>query len=314
MTSMASSALPTSAPAVVVPSGSTLHEGFVVTPPRPKSDWSINDFEILHKLGGGQYGTVYLASVKGSNFVVALKKLALPEVAKHGVVMQLRREVEIAFHTRHKYLLRTYGYFYDSAHVFLILEACGRGMLYSELTKVKVYPPSMAAKYVAQLAEALQYLHQHHILHRDIKPENILLDHDGNIKLADFGWSVHDPNERRKTACGTPEYFPPEIVDLQSYNCTADLWCLGVFCYELLVGQTPFFDKEQKRIYANIREMALEIPTNIPEEARDLIGQLLRRESSERITLHRVLKHPFLTTFYYEPNGIHPPSSKRVRE
>lgn len=60
-------------------------------------------------------------------------------------------------------------------------------MLYSELNRVKTFPPTTAARYVAQLGEALMYLHQHHILHRDIKPENILLDHNYNIKLADFG-------------------------------------------------------------------------------------------------------------------------------
>jgi aurora kinase len=299
---------------ITVPAGCTLHDGLVVVPSKPKSDWSLQDFDILHKLGGGQYGTVYLASTRGTNYVVALKKLKVEEVAKQGVMSQLRREVEIAFHTRHKYLLRTYGYFYDQEDVYLILEPCAKGMLYTELTKVKCYAPSTAAKYVAQLAEALHYLHQHHVLHRDIKPENILLDHNGNIKLADFGWSVHDPKNRRKTACGTPEYFPPEIVDLRPYDSSADLWCLGIFCYELLVGQTPFFADKPKAIYENIRKLDLVIPEHLPDEAKDLIGNLLRREGADRMTMHKVLRHPFLARYYYEPNDIAPPTSKRDRD
>jgi aurora kinase len=296
-----------------VPSTSSLHEGYIVAS-EPKSDWVLSDFEILHKLGGGQYGTVFLASVKGSNFVVALKKLVIKEVAKQGVIAQLRREVEIAFHTRHKYLLRTLGYFFDRNDVYLILEPCAKGMLYSELTRQRFYPPSIAAKYVAQLAEALQYLHTHHVLHRDIKPENILLDHNSNIKLADFGWSVHDPKNRRKTACGTPEYFPPEIVDVKPYDCSTDLWCLGVFCYELLVGRTPFFNEDQKAIFSNIRKLDFTIPDTVPEDARDLINALLKRAGSDRMTLARVLRHPFLVKFYYEPNDIQPPVAKRDRE
>lgn len=304
----------TAAPQIVVPPGCTLHDNIIVAPPEPKSEWSLNDFEILHKLGGGQYGSVSLASVKGMNFIVALKKLNLEQQVQHQVMSQLRREVEIAFNTRHPYLLRTYGYFYDADHIYLILEPCAKGMLYSELQKVKCYPPSTAARYVAQLAEALLYLHQHHILHRDIKPENILLDHNSNIKLADFGWSVHDPKTRRKTACGTPEYFPPEIVELQAYDTSADLWCLGIFCYELLVGSTPFFAEEQKAICANIRKMDFKFPASVPEDARDLISALLRRDGADRLTLNKVLRHPFLTKNYYEPNELHPPIGKRERD
>ena len=293
--------------------GETVVNSFIVCPTKPKSDWSINDFEALHVLGTGNYGMVFLASVKSCNFVVAIKKLPIERMANEDVALQLRREIEIAFHTRHKYLLRTYGYFFDETDVYLIMEACSKGMLYSVLSKVKSFPPPTAARYVAQLAEALLYLHQHHIIHRDIKPENILLDHNNDIKLADFGWSVHDPNNRRKTSCGTPEYFPPEIVSRQQYDSSADLWCLGIFCYELLVGVTPFAHKEQKQVYQKIAAMKYEIPAEVPAEAKDLIERLLVREGSRRLALHRVVQHEFLRKYYYDPNGIEPPTGKRQR-
>ena len=288
--------------------------GFIVTSPTPRLKWSIHDFDALQRLGRGQYGKVFLAAVKGSNFIVAIKKLSIEMLVKHDVAMQLRREVEIAFHTRHKYLARTYTYFFDDKDVYLVMEPCSNGMLYDELSRVNMFAPPLAARYVAQLAEALLYLHQHNILHRDIKPENILLDHNSNIKLADFGWSVHDPKNRRKTSCGTPEYFPPEIVSRQAYDSTADLWCLGIFCYEVLTGTTPFVAKEHKDVYAKIKDMKFVMPTTIPDEAKDLISQLLVREGSKRMSLSRVVNHPFLTKYYYGPNGIEPPSAKRPRE
>ncbi|KAG5474284.1 hypothetical protein LSCM1_03064 [Leishmania martiniquensis] len=286
---------------------------FIIVPPCPKSEWTIHNFELLHKLGGGNYGDVYLASVRKSNYVVAIKKLSIKKLAEFDIANQLRREIEIAFNTRHKYLLRTYAYFFDEHDIYLILEPCSNGMLYSELNRVKLFPPPTAARYVAQLAEALLYLHQHHILHRDIKPENILLDHNQNIKLADFGWSVHDPLNRRKTSCGTPEYFPPEIVSRQPYDMSADLWCLGIFCFELLVGHTPFVSKDNDQIYKKIHAMQYSIPDSVPPEAKDLISNLLIREGSKRLALHRVLNHPFLLKYYYIPNGITPPTGKRPR-
>lgn len=287
---------------------------FIVVPRSPKCKWSINDFELLHKLGGGQYGDVFLASVKHCNFICAIKRLSLSKLSHYSIVNQLRREIEIAFHSRHKYLLRTYGYFYDAENMYLILEPCSNGMLFSELSKVKKYPPTTAARYVAQLAEALLYLHQHHILHRDIKPENILLDHHRNIKLADFGWSVHDPLNRRKTSCGTIEYFPPEIVRRQAYDCSADLWCLGIFCFELLVGSTPFVSKESGQIYSRIIAGKYNIPDTVPSEAKELISSLLQKDGSKRLPLQKVLTHPFLMTYYYLPNNLQPPQGKRPRE
>lgn len=287
---------------------------YIIIPPTPRKKWCIDDFELLHKLGGGNYGDVFLASIKNCNFVCAIKKLSLKKLAERKIVNQLRREIEIAFNSRHKYLLRTYGYFFDRTDMYLILEACSNGMMYSELSRVKCYPPDKAARYVAQLGEALLYLHQHHILHRDIKPENILLDHHKNIKLADFGWSVHDPMNRRTTSCGTPEYFPPEIVRRQAYDCSADLWCLGIFCYELLVGKTPFVAKENEQMYKKITLGEYTIPKTVPEEAEDLIRQLLIKDGSKRLSLHRVLNHPFLLKYYYIPKQLTPPTGKRPRE
>nr|CCC95420.1 unnamed protein product [Trypanosoma congolense IL3000] len=293
--------------------GGEVVENFIALPSAPKSKWKASDFELLHKLGGGNYGDVYLASVKDCNFVCALKKLSIKKLAEYDIATQLRREIEIAFNTRHKYLLRTYAYFFDETDVYLVMEPCSNGMLYTELNRVKLFAPPIAARYVAQLAEALLYLHQHHILHRDIKPENILLDHKSNIKLADFGWSVHDPNNRRKTSCGTPEYFPPEIVGRHAYDTSADLWCLGIFCYELLVGKTPFTGKDTEQICKKIHSMQFSIPEGVPPEAKDLITSLLLRDGSRRLGLHRVVNHPFLLKYYYLPNNIQPPVMKRAR-
>jgi aurora kinase len=294
--------------------------GYIVAPQVPKSNWTTNDFEMLHRLGSGQYGEVWLATVKGTNFVCAIKILNIAKLVKFDVVNQLRREIEIAFHTRHKYLLRTYTYFFDSTNVYLVLEPCSKGMLYSELQKVKRFDVPTSARFVAQLGEALLYLHQHHILHRDIKPENILLDHNNNIKLADFGWSVHDPSNRRQTGCGTPEYFPPEICEKSPYSATADLWCLGVFCYELLIGSTPFVSQgntDPAAVQAKIRKMEFEFPPELPADAKDLIASLLQRDGSKRLALSRVLSHPFLMNNYYLPQNLQPPSfqaGKRSRE
>ena len=82
------------------------------------------------------------------------------------------------------------------------------------------------------------------VIHRDIKPENILLSNE-QVKLCDFGWSIHTPSNQRKTYCGTMDYLSPEIVENQKYDHNVDIWCLGVLAYELCSGDPPFEIEEQ---------------------------------------------------------------------
>lgn len=77
------------------------------------------------------------------------------------------------------------------------------------------------------MADALHYCHQNHVIHRDIKPENLLLTINGDVKLADFGWSVHAPSLKRQTMCGTMDYLPPEMIEGRVYSSYVDQWCLG---------------------------------------------------------------------------------------
>ena len=94
------------------------------------------------------------------------------------------------------------------------------------------------------MADALSYLHSKHVIHRDIKPENLLLGIKGDLKIGDFGWSVHAPGNRRQTLCGTLDYLPPEMVNGEQHDKAVDLWALGVLCFEFLEGVPPFEELE----------------------------------------------------------------------
>ncbi|CAN6456873.1 unnamed protein product [Victoria cruziana] len=210
--------------------------------------WTLNDFEIGKPLGRGKFGNVYLAREKKSKYIVALKVLFKSQLKQSQVEHQLRREVEIQSHLRHPNILRLYGYFYDQTRVYLILEYAAKGELYKELQRCKYFPEKRAATYIASLAQALIYCHGKHVIHRDIKPENLLVGVQGELKIADFGWSVHT-FDRRRTMCGTLDYLPPEMVESREHDASVDIWSLGVLCYEFLYGVPPFEAKEHSDTY-----------------------------------------------------------------
>ncbi|XP_066126983.1 aurora kinase C-like [Saccopteryx bilineata] len=255
---------------------------------------TLDDFEIGRPLGKGKFGNVYLARLKESHFIVALKVLFKSQLEKEGMEHQLRREIEIQAHLQHPNILRLYNYFHDARRVYLILEYAPRGEVYKELQRCHTLDEQRAATIMEELADALTYCHGNKVIHRDIKPENLLLGFRGEVKIADFGWSVHTPSLRRKTMCGTLDYLPPEMIEHKIYDEKVDLWCIGVLCYELLVGNPPFETTSYSETYRRILKVDFRFPPSVPLGAQDLISKLLRYQPSERLPLAQVLRHPWV--------------------
>ncbi|NWS71412.1 AURKA kinase, partial [Crotophaga sulcirostris] len=260
-----------------------------------KRQWTLDDFEIGRPLGKGKFGNVYLAREKQSKFILALKVLFKTQLEEAGVEHQLRREVEIQSHLRHPNILRLYGYFHDFARVYLILEYAPRGEVYKELQKLGKFDEQRTATYITELADALLYCHSKNVIHRDVKPENLLLSSNGELKIADFGWSVHAPSSRRTTLCGTLDYLPPEMIEGRTHDEKVDIWSLGVLCYEFLVGKPPFEAQTYQETYRAISRVEFRFPPFVTEGARDLISKLLKHNPFHRLPLKDVLLHPWIT-------------------
>lgn len=266
----------------------TLTDSAIYANPSTPKQWHLGMFEIGRPLGKGKFGRVYLAKEKSSGFVCALKVLHKSEIQQGKVEKQVRREIEIQSHLAHHNILRLFGHFHDAKRIFLILEFAGQGELYKHLRREQRFPEWKAAQYIAQMAAALKYLHKKHVMHRDIKPENILVGIHGEIKISDFGWSVHAPNNRRNTMCGTLDYLPPEMLRSSTmdnyYNEKVDLWSLGVLTYEFLVGEAPFEDT-QVMTRRKIVRGEYTVPSFVSAEAKDLIKRVSLHMHVTRVTM-----------------------------
>ncbi|KAH0787591.1 Aurora kinase A [Histomonas meleagridis] len=256
--------------------------------------WTLDDFEIGRPLGTGKFGRVYLAREKRTHYIVALKVLYKSQIQQAGVEHQLRREIEIQSHLCHPHILRLYGYFYDQTRVYIILEYASEGELFKLLREKGHFDEPTSAKYIMQIVDAVSYCHSKHVIHRDIKPENILISSNGSLKLADFGWSVHAPTNRRTTLCGTLDYLSPEMIEGHEHDESVDIWSIGVLLYEILVGSPPFEAPKQRDTCQRIKAVDLKFPDGISNEARDLISCLLQHDPEKRMPLSEVRKHNWI--------------------
>lgn len=238
-------------------------------------------FEIGRPLGKGKFGRVYLVKHRPSGYICALKVLNKIEICHDGAEVHVRREIEVHSNLKHPGIISFYGWFHDRRRIFLLIEYASGGELYKTLRKEGRFSERRAAKYAAQVAESLRYLHSKNVMHRDLKPENILIGLHGEMKLADFGYSVHAPSNRRETLCGTLDYLPPEMLrpGRPQYNKAVDQWTLGVLTYEFLTGEAPFEDSPMMTKRRIVKGDMKPLPSTISAEAKDFVHSVGSRLS-----------------------------------
>jgi len=191
------------------------------------------------------------------------------------------------------------------------------GDLFHKL-KTEIFLPENVVKfYAAQIAIALQHLHDLGIAYRDLKPENILIGEDGYIKLCDFGASVSiRGTEKESTFAGSPEYASPEMITYEGHTFMSDWWSFGILIYELLYGNTPFYNVDKNRMFDLITTGAVSYPKfiqiegelkprnyKVSEDAKHLINKLLMKDPGARLGtkgLNEIKKQSFFSGISFE--------------
>jgi len=172
----------------------------------------MKDFEIGRRLGKGRFAVVYLVREKKSGVIVVLKVIYKNQLLQTGNEKALRSEIEIHAHLEHQNIIRIYGYFSDDERIYLVLEYAINGDIFNDVQLSRL-EERIAARYIAQITQALKYIHSNFVIHRDIKLENIYSSANGEIKLGDFGWAVHHPKElKAQEIVGTTTYMVTTII------------------------------------------------------------------------------------------------------
>ncbi|XP_074472838.1 cGMP-dependent protein kinase 1-like [Sebastes fasciatus] len=251
------------------------------------SSVSLSDFNIICTLGMGGFSRVELVQLKNdpnrSFALKVLKKRHIMDTSQQGHILSERR---IMMETHSPFIIRLYRTFRDSKYLFMLLEACLGGELWTLLRDRGSFDDGTTRFYTGCVIEALAFLHSRGIIYRDLKPENIILDRQGYAKLVDFGFAKKvGLGKKTWTFCGTPEYVAPEIILNKGHDSSADCWSLGILVFELLSGSPPFSGSDPMKTYNVILRGIdmIEFPKKITKSAANLIKRLCRDNPSERL-------------------------------
>ena len=174
------------------------------------------------------------------------------------------------------------------------MEYANGGELFEYIVSNTKLKEPLACKFFQQLIAGIEYIHKLGVVHRDLKPENLLLDND-NIRIVDFGLSnTYNPNEKLKTACGSPCYAAPEMIAGKRYDgLKADIWSAGVILYAIVCGYLPFENADTSKLYKKILAGEYTCPPFISAEVKDLIQNILNTDPNTRFSIDEIRAHPW---------------------
>lgn len=277
-----------------------------------------SQFELLKVLGEGSFGKVFLVRKivgKDAGTLYAMKVLKKATLKIKDRVRSTN-ERNILADVGHAFIVKLHYAFQTPGKLYLILDFLRGGDLFTRLSKEVMFTEEDVKFYLAELALALNHLHNLGIIYRDLKPENILLDQDGHIALTDFGLSKQ-PLDGSKTYsfCGTVEYMAPEVVNRKGHTFAADWWSFGVLMFEMLTGNLPFHGSNRNDTMNQILKTKLGMPENLSPEAQSLLRALFKRNPQNRLGvglngIEDIKKHEFFANVdwdAFERKEVRPP-------
>ncbi|CAH1980702.1 unnamed protein product [Acanthoscelides obtectus] len=260
----------------------------------PKDFYTLDD-----EVGRGKFGTVYKCVEKVTGMKLAAKFVACP---KKEDKKNVEREIDIMKTLQHPRLLQIYDAFENGKIMTVILELIEGGELFERIIDDDfILTEKSCTVFMRQILEGVEFMHRQKILHLDMKPENILcLTKTGNrIKIIDFGLArKFDPDKKLQVLFGTPEFVAPEVVNFEAIGYGTDMWSVGVICYVLLSGLSPFMGHTDIETMANVTVAKYDFDDEafdeISENAKDFIRKLLVKDMNQRPSPQECLDHPWL--------------------
>ncbi|XP_048873802.1 protein kinase C zeta type isoform X3 [Brienomyrus brachyistius] len=253
----------------------------------------LGDFDLIRVIGRGSYAKVLLVRLKKNDQIYAMKVVKKELVHDDEDIDWVQTEKHVFEQaSSNPFLVGLHSCFQTDSRLFLVIEYVNGGDLMFHMQRQRKLPEEHARFYAAEICIALNFLHERGIIYRDLKLDNVLLDHEGHIKLTDYGMCKEGirPGDTTSTFCGTPNYIAPEILRGEDYGFSVDWWALGVLMFEMMAGRSPFDIitdnpdmNTEEYLFQVILEKPIRIPRSLSVKAASVLKGFLNKDPKERL-------------------------------
>eukprot|EP00262_Sarcandra_glabra_P008976 TRINITY_DN22928_c0_g1_i1.p1 TRINITY_DN22928_c0_g1~~TRINITY_DN22928_c0_g1_i1.p1 ORF type:complete len:666 (-),score=98.33 TRINITY_DN22928_c0_g1_i1:407-2404(-) len=251
-------------------------------------------------LGRGTFGHVYVGFNSESGQMCAIKEVRVISDDQNSKesLKQLGQEITLLSQLSHPNIVQYHGSELAEDTLSVYLEYVSGGSIHKLLQEYGPFKEPVIRSYTRQILSGLAYLHGRNTVHRDIKGANILVDPNGEIKLADFGMAKHITSHTSMLSFkGSPYWMAPEVImNSNGYNLSVDIWSLGCTILEMATSKPPWSQYEGVAAIfkiGNSKELP-EMPDNLSNDAKSFLKLCLQRDLSARPTAAQLLDHPFI--------------------
>jgi serine/threonine protein kinase len=257
----------------------------------------IGNYTLIRELGTGSWGCVWLAEHRVAHVPVAIKIIDRRLLDTKKLQIRFVRELALIRKMDHPFIVKLFEEITTPDFTYLVQELAGCDSLFDYIVAHGHLSESDARRYFIQLISALEYLHDEQlVVHRDLKAENVLLDHNLNIRLGDFGLSqVFTQTEPHlSSVCGSPAYVSPEMITGHPYTKSVDVWSVGVLLYAMVTGKLPFDDSSLQGVLQKVAYTEPNYPLFMSPQLIDLLKKILVKNPNRRLTLDGIKCHPWV--------------------
>ncbi|RVE59690.1 hypothetical protein OJAV_G00190990 [Oryzias javanicus] len=259
-------------------------------------------YDMHEKLGVGKFGEVFRLTHKETGQVCA-GKFYRARTSKDKLAA--RKEIRLMNKLHHSKLVQCLAAYESRSGIVMVMEYIGGGELFERIVDDNFEHTELtSARYMRQILEGMHYVHKQKIIHLDLKPENIVcVDTTGTqVKIIDFGLANELEDDKPLMVLhGTPEFVAPEVISYEPVGVETDMWSIGVICYILLSGESPFQGNSDAETLALVTAARYEFDPesfeDISDEAKDFIGSLLKKDRRARLSCAAALSHVWMASF-----------------